>query len=466
MNSPVPYSHGHRSRVKDRFLREGIDTFADYEILEFLLFYTIPRRDTKGIAHALIDTFGTLHGALTADEGALCSISGIGPHVARFLSTLLPFSEYMIKEERGAIAYDSAERLAALLYDVLRKGDEGGSALLLFNNRKELLRIVRYPRDVTVDALLGNIPMLAQEAFATNASSIAIGYYKDSGIPFPDSVTIDLLRSFEFELLSLGISLTDVICLTKRQYNSLLRLFKAGRSLVGASEMSPAIPVLQDEEHAQHKERTLERLTELLRLTTVRSRAECEAQQLVTAYPALNVLSTIPYETLTERDGVSSSSAILIKLLVSSYARAKVSEALYVHKSFSRSSDLGRFFSDAIGMRSRETMALALFDRDMRLIDFKLCGKGTVNVTVFTHRELAEMALSKSAHFAALAHNHPLGKLDPSAEDLSTTAEACRVFRGIGVTLVEHYVVNETDFLAIEHAQRLSPLLLEKGFFD
>ena len=84
------YKLGHRSRVKDSFLKHGVDAFYDYEILELLLFYTIPRRDTKGMAHALMHEFGTLEEVLTASEEALCRIDGIGPSTARFLRSILP----------------------------------------------------------------------------------------------------------------------------------------------------------------------------------------------------------------------------------------------------------------------------------------------------------------------------------------------------------------------------------------
>ena len=96
------FRHGHRERVRERFLREGLSSFADYEVLELLLFYAIPRRDTKGQAHALDDTFGSLYQTLTASEEELCRVTGIGERTARFLRSILPFLEYVAKEEPHA----------------------------------------------------------------------------------------------------------------------------------------------------------------------------------------------------------------------------------------------------------------------------------------------------------------------------------------------------------------------------
>ena len=89
------FRHGHRERVRARFLREGLSRFADYEVLELMLFYAIPRRDTKEQAHALDDLFGSLYGTLTASEEALCRVAGIGARTAKFLRSVYSFMRYV-----------------------------------------------------------------------------------------------------------------------------------------------------------------------------------------------------------------------------------------------------------------------------------------------------------------------------------------------------------------------------------
>ena len=59
---------GHRQRLIARFLEEGLDSFEEHNVLELLLFYSIPRRDTNVLAHRLIDAFGSLAGVLEAPE--------------------------------------------------------------------------------------------------------------------------------------------------------------------------------------------------------------------------------------------------------------------------------------------------------------------------------------------------------------------------------------------------------------
>ncbi len=69
---------GHRERLREKYLKNGIDSFEDHEILELLLFYSIPRKNTNETAHELIDKYGSLKAVLEADPYDLLSQEGIG----------------------------------------------------------------------------------------------------------------------------------------------------------------------------------------------------------------------------------------------------------------------------------------------------------------------------------------------------------------------------------------------------
>ena len=85
------YAIGHRERVRRKFLENGFNGFEDYEVLELLLFYVIPRRDTKAIAKELIKKFKNLANVLKADNKELKTINGLGDVAITWLIGKLDF---------------------------------------------------------------------------------------------------------------------------------------------------------------------------------------------------------------------------------------------------------------------------------------------------------------------------------------------------------------------------------------
>jgi len=96
---------GHRSRLKNRFLEEGLDGFEDHQILELLLFYAIPRRDTNELAHSLINKYGSLSGVLEADPKDLATTSGLGENSTVLLALIPSLARIYLKDRWGNKTY-------------------------------------------------------------------------------------------------------------------------------------------------------------------------------------------------------------------------------------------------------------------------------------------------------------------------------------------------------------------------
>ena len=98
MNEKPSIHAGHRARLRERFRQVGADHMNDYELLEILLGYVIPQKDTNPLAHKLIDRFGDLRNVLNAGEDALIRSKLVGSTTAFFLSMLPDISRRYYEE--------------------------------------------------------------------------------------------------------------------------------------------------------------------------------------------------------------------------------------------------------------------------------------------------------------------------------------------------------------------------------
>ena len=109
---------GHREKMRRRFLNSGLESFADHEALELLLYYAIPRRDTNPIAHALMERYGSLSAVLSAPVEDLKKVEGIGESGAVLLR-LVPqlYRKARLAEAEQETVLSSIERVGAYLLD-------------------------------------------------------------------------------------------------------------------------------------------------------------------------------------------------------------------------------------------------------------------------------------------------------------------------------------------------------------
>ena len=89
----------HRKRLKERFHREGLDNFEIHNILELLLFFGIPYKDTNNLAHELLKRFGSLSGVLEASREELMSVNGIGENAATLLNLIPSLSRKYLDDK-------------------------------------------------------------------------------------------------------------------------------------------------------------------------------------------------------------------------------------------------------------------------------------------------------------------------------------------------------------------------------
>ncbi len=156
---------GHRERLRRRFAASGFDGFHDYEVLELLLTYAIPRIDVKPIAKALIREFGTLAGVFDAPVPELARVPGVGEKTAVFLSLIRQAHvRYLASDLPGKRVFDRPERVRDHLRTLIQgRGMECFGAIFTDQQHRHIAtqvlaegtvdRAAVYPRNVIKRAL-------------------------------------------------------------------------------------------------------------------------------------------------------------------------------------------------------------------------------------------------------------------------------------------------------------------------
>jgi len=99
MDEKKPHFHEHRKRLKEKFKKAGFVGFHEYEALEFLLTYAIPRRDVKPLAKSLLEKFGDFQGVLEAPVEELAGFPGMGEHSALLIKLARDCSDMFLKKK-------------------------------------------------------------------------------------------------------------------------------------------------------------------------------------------------------------------------------------------------------------------------------------------------------------------------------------------------------------------------------
>jgi DNA repair protein RadC len=216
-----PHYHGHRDRLRTRFLTAGTASLQDYELLELLLFAAIPRRDVKPLAKDLLRTFGTLWSVCTASpdalrrafpklsDGTIVSLTVVGATALRMTRQQLLNKPVLSSWQRlldyceGAMANEITEQFR-----------------LLFLDRKNILIADEVQQRGTVDHTPVYPREVVKRALDLGASAIILVHNHPSGDPTPSRADIEMTREIAKAASALGITVHDHLIVGKGRHAS------------------------------------------------------------------------------------------------------------------------------------------------------------------------------------------------------------------------------------------------------
>ena len=212
---------GHREKMRQRFLKSGLEGFADHEALELLLYYAIPRQDTNPIAHRLMDRYGSLTAVLSAPAEDLKKVEGIGESAAVFLK-LVPAVCQKAKLSGGGrdVILNTTEETGNYLIE--RFSGETAEVIyaLCIDRKGKLLACKRIGEGDTASAGL-NIRKLVECALLTAASGVVLSHNHPSGIALPSQDDYATTQRVKDGLGTIGVALTDHIIVADGDFVSM-----------------------------------------------------------------------------------------------------------------------------------------------------------------------------------------------------------------------------------------------------
>ena len=212
---------GHRKRLKTQFLIHGED-FHDHQLLELLLCYAIPQGDVNGLAHALLDQFGSLAGVFDALPPSLTRVDGVGEHTAVLLKLIpkLAGRYSTIRSSPGDILASSRAARDYLL-PYFQTGPRNEMVYLVCMDAKYKVLGCHKLGEGTVNAADITPRRVVQLALAHNASAVLLAHNHVSGLALPSNADLLTTETLARVLREVGVELADHLIFTEDDMVSL-----------------------------------------------------------------------------------------------------------------------------------------------------------------------------------------------------------------------------------------------------
>jgi DNA repair protein RadC len=217
----APHYHGHRERLRARFREAGGDALADYEALELLLFRTLPRRDVKPLAKALLERFGSFAEVLAAPPARLAEVEGMGEAAAIELKIVEAAAQRLTRERvRNRPVLSSWSALLDYCRASMAFAEQEQFRVLFLDKRNQLIADELQQKG-TVDHTPVYPREVVKRALELSATALILVHNHPSGDPTPSRADIQMTRQIAEVARPLGIEVHDHIIVGKAGHASL-----------------------------------------------------------------------------------------------------------------------------------------------------------------------------------------------------------------------------------------------------
>lgn len=215
----TPHYLGHRKRLRER-ITGSAENLADYELLELILFFAIPRKDVKPLAKELLDQFGNLANLINTNKAKLLSIKGTNETVYANFAIMRELISRVLKQK---VANQNVISSWSMLMDYL-KATMGNIKIeqfrILFLNKKNILIADEVLSRGTIDQAIVYPREIIKRALLNEASAIILVHNHPSGISTPSSSDIELTNKIVETCSNMNIAVHDHVIIAANEYFS------------------------------------------------------------------------------------------------------------------------------------------------------------------------------------------------------------------------------------------------------
>ena len=219
----MPTHDGHRQRMRERFLKDGLEGFREHEILELLLYYCLPRKNTNEVAHVLCKQFGSLSKVLDAPVKELLKVDGIGENAAVFLSLFREVNKYY---HINRLSYDKPlESLDACGKHMIPYfSTENNECVYLLSLDAKCRPIsCRKVSEGSINSTMISLRKVVDVALTENATSVVLAHNHPGGVAVPSREDVDTTYHVAKALAMVDVTLTDHLIIADDDYISFRR---------------------------------------------------------------------------------------------------------------------------------------------------------------------------------------------------------------------------------------------------
>ena len=212
-----PVHTSHRSRMRERVRRSGLESLAEHEALEYVLFFVIPRQNTNPIAHALLARFGSFADVLEADESELIQVPGVGAAAAHFLHSLSEIDRYYLTSRlRTRPRLSTSEDFFNYLVPLFRGQKQERLLMLALDDRRHLLRTI-WLDEGSASGVHIDVRRIASEAVRAGAAFVVLAHNHPDDTVLPSWDDVYSTKQVVKGLALLQIRLLDHIILSRTE---------------------------------------------------------------------------------------------------------------------------------------------------------------------------------------------------------------------------------------------------------